>query len=138
MRLNEHHTVVCVDDDPAILSSLRRSLRREPFRLLTTEKPREALGWVRTWHVSLVITDQRMPEMEGMELLEEVAKDSPATARVILTAFPESAVNVPGLRRRIDCLISKPCDVGRLRELIREILHDLEIQEKSESDEAQW
>src|SRR5436190_3959397 len=126
IRLNGFHTVICVDDDPAVLSALRRSLRVEPYQVLTTDRPREALSWVRGRQVSLIISDQRMPEMQGVDLLEEVAKDSPSTARMILTAYPEDATAVPGLRRRIDGLISKPWDMTLLRRMIREILRDLE------------
>src|SRR5262245_60525095 len=106
-RLHGYHTVICVDDSPAVLSALPRSLRVEPYQVLTTDRPREALSWVRDRQVSLVISDQRMPDMEGIDLLEEVAKDSPSTARMILTAYPEDATVVPGLRRRIDGLVSK-------------------------------
>jgi response regulator RpfG family c-di-GMP phosphodiesterase len=134
-RLNDFHTVVVVDDDPSVLWALWRSLRQEPYQILTTDRPEEALDWVRHRPVSLVISDQRMPEMEGTDLLEEVAKDSPATARVILTAYPESTALLPGLRKRIDCLVTKPWDVTLLRRTIRDILNDLELEQKSEEDE---
>ena len=73
-RTFERHVVVCVDDEPAILSALRRSLRAEPYELLTTENPVNVLQWAGTRDVSLVITDQRMPGMAGTELLEELSK----------------------------------------------------------------
>src|SRR5256884_9234882 len=68
--------------------------------LLTTESPEHALKWVGTREVSLVITDQLMPGMAGTELLEEVSKRSPSTARIILTAFPGNAMGAPGIDRK--------------------------------------
>lgn len=131
-RTIERHLVVCVDDEPAILSALKRSLRSEPYEVLTTESPEHALGWVRSRDVSLVISDQRMPRMEGTDLLEEVSRRSPSTARILLTAYAGSAMGTPGLRQRTECMISKPWDIVMLRKTIRQLLCDRELDEKDE------
>src|SRR5579862_6565656 len=100
-RIIERHCVVCVDDEPSILAALRRSLRQDPYDVLTTDSADDAIRWVATREVSLVITDQRMPGMQGTELLAEVSRHSPSTARIILTAYPGATVTTPGLRRRL-------------------------------------
>jgi len=134
-RTFERHVVVCVDDEPAILSALRRSLRAEPYELLTTENPESVLQWVGTRDVSLVITDQRMPGMAGTELLEELSKRSPSTARIILTAYPGDTIGTPGLRHWTECMISKPWDNAMLRKTIRQMLgdRDLDLQQEEEN-----
>lgn len=126
-RFTERHCVVCVDDEPAILAALRRALRAEPYDVLTTESPEAALRWISTRAVSLVITDQRMPGMQGTELLAEVSRYSPSTARIILTAYPGPAYATPGLRRTLECMISKPWDGGMLRRTIRQLLREREM-----------
>jgi response regulator RpfG family c-di-GMP phosphodiesterase len=126
-RMIETHVVLCVDDEPAILAALRRSLRNEPYEVLTTDHPDRALKWVDTREISLVISDQRMPGMLGTDLLEEVGQRSPSTVRVILTAYPGSTASRPGLRRGTDCMISKPWDGGMLRRTIRQLLMDREL-----------
>jgi response regulator RpfG family c-di-GMP phosphodiesterase len=131
-RMIERHVVICVDDEPAILAALRRSLRAEPYELLTTENPESVLKWVGTRDISLVITDQRMPGMEGTELLEEVSKRSPSTARIILTAYPGDTIGAPGLRHWTECMISKPWDNVMLRKVIRQMLGDRELDLKQE------
>jgi response regulator RpfG family c-di-GMP phosphodiesterase len=125
-RLIERHVVISVDDEPAILSSLRRCLRSEPYELLTTDDPDRVLQWITKLDVSLVITDQKMPGLQGTDLLEEVSKRSPSTARIILTSYPEDTCSVPGVRGRTECLISKPWDNGMLRRTIRQLLQDRE------------
>lgn len=125
-RATERPVVVCVDDEPAILSAIRRSLRAEPYELLTTESPESALEWLRSRDVSVVITDQRMPGMAGTELLEEVLKRSPSTARILLTAYPGSTASTPGLSHWTECMISKPWDSVMLRQTIRQLLGDRE------------
>ena len=131
-RLIERHVVACVDDEPAILSALRRSLRSENYEILTTDSPEHALRWVGTRDISLVITDQRMPLMAGTELLEEISRRSPSTARIILTAYPGDAIGSRGLRQRTECMISKPWDNRMLRKTIRELLGDRELDQRDE------
>jgi two-component system, OmpR family, response regulator VicR len=73
-----------------------------------------------------VITDQRMPGMVGTELLEEVLKRSPSTARILLTAYPGSTACTPGLSDWTECMISKPWDSAMLRQTIRQLLGERE------------
>ena len=131
-RLIERHVVVCVDDEPAILSALRRSLRTENYEILTTDSPEHALRWVGTRDISLVITDQRMPLMAGTELLEEISRRSPSTARIILTAYPGDTLGSPGLRHWTECMISKPWDNVMLRKTIKQLLDERELDQRDE------
>lgn len=125
-RTIERHLVVSVDDDPAILASISRCLRSEPYQLLTTESPERALHWVRTREISLIIADERMPGMRGSELMEHVERRSPSTARILLTAYAGTAYAEPGVRGRTEVLISKPWDNTMLRRTIRQLIHDRE------------
>jgi DNA-binding NtrC family response regulator len=128
-RLEERHVVVFVDDEPEVLSALKRSLRREPYQVLTTKHPEDVLRWVRTLEVSAVVSDERMPEMTGTELLARVGEDSPGTARIILTAYPGPTAQVPRLRQSIECMIGKPWDDAMLRRTLREFLSEREREE---------
>lgn len=116
--------VVCVDDEPAILSALRRALRGEPYRVATTGDPGTALAWVAAGDVHLVISDQRMPSMLGSELLDEVRRLSPRTAGLILTAYPGDAAGSTS-----DFLLAKPWDDAPLKRTIRKLLAGVEERE---------
>lgn len=133
-RTIDRHLVVCVDDEPAILSALKRSLRSEPYEILFTDSPESALRWVSSRDVSLVITDQRMPRMEGTHLLEEVSRRSPSTARILLTAYAGSTMGTPGLRHWAECMISKPWDNLMLRKTIRQMLCGRELDQRDEEE----
>ena len=113
------HMVVLVDDDPQVLAALHRSLQREPYLVLSTSRPREALRWVEALDVSAVVSDERMPEMTGNELLGRISDRSPETARILLTAFGTSAARRP---HSIECMIAKPWDDGMLKRALREFL----------------
>jgi len=128
-RLNERHMVVLVDDEPEVLKALKRSLAREPYLVLTTSRPKEALRWVESLDVSAVVSDERMPDMTGTELLARISDRSPATARIILTAYAGPTAQLPRLRQSIECMIAKPWDDSMLRQALREFLADRELAE---------
>ena len=115
--------VVCVDDEPAILASLQRLLRNEPYRLMTTERPEEAVAWVLVNQARVVIADQRMPGMTGLELLELVRACSPTTVRVMLSG----QTDLTGILKRttleaIDRLVRKPWDGDELKNTLRTLV----------------
>ena len=125
--LYERHLVVLVDDDSEVLSALRRSLSGEPFLLLTTNQPRQALRWVECVDVSAVVSDERMPEMTGAELLARVAARSPETARIMLTAYGRETARLPGLRHSAEYMVAKPWDDSMLRRAIRDLVCAREV-----------
>src|SRR5688572_22150954 len=118
------YTVLVADDQPEVLSSLRRLLREEPYELVTCDSPGKALAWLSENPVDMVIADERMPEMCGSDLLEKVRKSWPQTIRVILTGYPGSSTVAHGLTRGVDWLISKPWNDDALKLTIRQLLDD--------------
>ncbi|HVR82697.1 MAG TPA: response regulator [Planctomycetota bacterium] len=114
--------VVCVDDDPQVLRAMQRLLRREPYELLTTDKPSTALRWVKERKVELLITDLQMPEMNGIELIKVVEERSPQTSSLILTGFPERLPGSEGLGESAPRLIAKPWSDVELKGAIRELV----------------
>jgi len=83
------HTVLCVDDEKNILHSLKRLLRKEGYRLLTCSSGREGLRVLAENPVHLVICDQRMPEMSGIEFLSRVRGEYPDVIRICLTGYTD-------------------------------------------------
>ncbi len=115
-------TVLIVDDEPNILSALRRCLRREGYALLTARGPGPALAWLDTQRIDLVLCDQTMPGMRGTELLEEVARRQPWAARLLITGGPH-AVDPNDLDRLgLAAPLPKPWDDASLKEALRKAL----------------
>jgi CheY-like chemotaxis protein len=131
LGLSRRHKVILVDDDPAVLASLRRLLRREPYDVLSTAWPELALQWIEKGGVSLMVVDQRMPGMCGTELAERVRARSPRTIRVMLTAYPGNTTVQHGLARDIQWLISKPWNDDAFRLTLRQLLHHSEAEPPS-------
>lgn len=117
----ERPAVILVDDDLGVLAALKRLLRDEPFDVLATSSPLEALGWLTHKDVRVIVVDERMPEMTGSELLGWVRARYPELPSVILTGYVDTALVVEENHLRIERLITKPWDDENLRELLRDL-----------------
>lgn len=83
------HTVLCVDDERNILTCLNRLLRKENYRLLTASSGEEGLELLANNAIHLVMSDQRMPGMNGTDFLAKVKEIYPDIVRIILTGYTE-------------------------------------------------
>lgn len=122
-------TIVCIDDEPAVLSALQRSLWQEPYEVRTTSDPSRVLEWVTGEVIDLVIADERMPLVPGTKLLEEIRDRSPDTTRMILTAYADGELVLKGVNEAIQWLITKPWSEASLRRTIRQLLEERERDE---------
>lgn len=122
------HTVLCVDDEPNILSSLRRLFRKEPYRLLTAHSAAEALQLLARHRVQLVICDQRMPDMSGTTFLNQVKASYPDIIPIILSGFTDvDAITESINRGHIYKFFLKPWNDRDLRIEIRKALEHYDL-----------
>jgi PAS domain S-box-containing protein len=114
--------VLCVDDDPMVLSAIRRVLRREPYSILTTDDPRVALQWVEEGKADVLLTDLWMPGMTGTELLKQAKGKLPELQVAILTAHPDTSALLKRCDGDVRKLITKPWNEPDLKRAIRELI----------------
>ena len=115
------NTLLLVDDEPNILKSLSRLLRREGYNILTATSPADAFDLMAKHSVQVVISDQRMPDMSGTEFLSRVRQLYPHTVRLVLTGYTDlESVTAAINRGAIYKFLTKPWDDDQLREQIRE------------------
>ncbi len=124
------HKVLIVDDEESILSALRRLFRNEDFDILTAANGAEGLNLIREGAplLSLIISDQSMPEMTGAQFLAEARKILPDTMRVLLTGHSNmdaivDAINDGGVHR----YLTKPWKDEDLLLQVRQILEQYEL-----------
>ena len=110
--------LLTVDDDPNVVWAIERDLRRQygkRFRILRAESGQKALGLVkqlklRNEIVALLLADQRMPQISGVEFLEQSIDIFPEAKRVLLTAFADTEAAIRSINKaRIDYYLMKPC-----------------------------
>ena len=103
--------ILCVDDEPSILSALRRLFRAHGFQVLAAEGGQAGLDLLDTEDIDLVISDMRMPHMDGVVFLEHVRQRKPDILRLLLTGYADIASITGAINRgEIYRYIAKPWD----------------------------
>jgi putative nucleotidyltransferase with HDIG domain len=119
--MRHEHTVLFVDDEVNILKALQRLLRMEDMHVLTASRANEALELLERHPTQVVVSDQRMPEMSGVDFLAVVRERHPDIVRMMLTGYTEMNVAVDAINRgEIYRLITKPWNDDELRATIRQ------------------
>ncbi len=116
-------TILCVDDEKNILSSLRRLLRPEGYEIQLANSGAEGLDILSKMPIDLVISDMRMPEMNGAQFLEKVYELYPDTVRILLTGYSEISSTIDAINKgNIYKYISKPWEEHDLKLTLRNAL----------------
>jgi HD-like signal output (HDOD) protein/ActR/RegA family two-component response regulator len=107
--------VLFVDDEPHLLAALRRMLRseRERWEMLFASSGAEALALIDAEPVDAIVSDMRMPGMDGAELLSRVQREWPGTARIILSGEADLG-SVIAVLRSAQQFLAKPCEAAVL------------------------
>jgi DNA-binding NtrC family response regulator len=105
----ETRTVLFVDDEEQILRSLKRGLIDEPYTTIFASSGREALKIMETTPVHVLVTDMRMPEMSGLDLLKIVKVKYPRTVRIVLSGYTQISTLLTAINQgEIYKYITKP------------------------------
>lgn len=114
------NSILIVDDEKDNLDALRRLLRNQ-FDVTATQSPYEALRLIQTQTYSVILSDQRMPEMTGVELLEKAKNVAPLTTRILLTGYTDIESIIGAINRgQIYRYVAKPWDPEDLRMTLRQ------------------
>ena len=119
--MSERPLLLLVDDESSVHQALRRVFRNEPYEVRTAESARAGLDIMDTGvEVRAVISDFRMPGMNGVEFLKEVYDRSPETVRIILSGFSDRPILLAAVQEgRIYKYLPKPWDDDLLRSTVR-------------------
>lgn len=118
-QLNVKPTLLLVDDETRITRSLKMLFRNE-FNVLTTDNGHDAIEIARNQPVAVVISDQRMPIMSGVEVLRGIREVSPNTMRLLLTGYADLAAVIGSVNEgEIFRFLQKPWDTEQIRADVR-------------------
>jgi response regulator RpfG family c-di-GMP phosphodiesterase len=124
--------VLVVDDEADILESLKDLLERSlnNLKVVTAESGPAALRILKSEPVDLIVTDYKMPVMNGLEFLSEAIKITPATPRVLITAFPDLELAIKAINdAQIENFSTKPLEPEAIVEVVRAILYERRAKE---------
>ncbi len=124
----DKHTILLLDDEENILNALNRTLRREGYRIMTSTSGPEGLSIIEKEKITLVLSDHRMPGMDGVEFLSEVRKRSPDTIRMMLTGYADMKSVVEAINRgEVYRFITKPWNDEEIRLILMDAVRHYEL-----------
>lgn len=121
--------VLFVDDEPAVLESFKRALRKEPYEVLTALSPTIALELLAKHEIEIVVSDERMPGGSGSEFLRKVSRDYPTILRILLTGDPGLDGAVHAIETaKVYRFLNKPISTTELAQTLRNAFRMREIE----------
>ncbi|MEZ4410653.1 MAG: hybrid sensor histidine kinase/response regulator [Polyangiales bacterium] len=139
MRKAIRHTVLVIDDEPDVLQSVKDLLRFD-YKVVTATRASEGIKALAEQEVHVVMTDQRMPEMTGVEFLHHVRGEHPDAIRLLFTGYADLKAVIDAINQgNVYRYITKPWDPSELQSVIREACerYDLIVERKRLIDELQ-
>ena len=129
-------TLLLVDDERSAREGLERLLRRE-YEVLCAASGEEALALLQTRSVDMLISDLRMPGMDGLELMEQAQSAIPGLLVIILTAYGDVELAVEAMQRGATDFMTKPLHLDKLELIIKRLLKSRTVEQENEALKAQ-
>lgn len=120
-------TILVVDDEEDICSSLETYLEgsMDDVEVLSKHSASEALSYLEAYPVDMIITDFRMPDLDGLEFLEKVRSIRPNTPRLMMTAYPDLDLAMEAINEeQVDAFLTKPLEPLELVQTVRRTLRE--------------
>ncbi len=125
---SRQRTLLLLDDEPNITAALTRLFRREGYQILVAHSPAEAFELLASHNVGVILSDQGMPEMSGIEFLSRVKRLYPDVVRIILSGYTDLKLIAEAFNQgAIYKYITKPWDDGEVLGIVREAFLALEM-----------
>src|SRR3954469_24969645 len=121
--------ILVVDDEPNVLMTVQAILARDGYDVDALDDPEAALDAVRTRHYDLVLTDLKMPRVDGLALLAEVRKSSPETVTVMMTGYGSVDSALEAVQLGAYEYLVKPTEVAELQQAVKRSLERKRLSE---------
>jgi formate/nitrite transporter len=129
--------MLVIDDESVVLSSCRRIFLAAGFDVVTTESPREGLELASASKFDVILCDWRMPELNGLDLVEMLDKRSPESAVLMITGFPSVDRATEVMKRGALDFVAKPFTPEEITTAVQKALNRKEIEKTKRGAQAQ-
>ncbi len=123
--------ILIVDDEPSMREMLGIMLRKEGFEVLAAESRARAATLLGQGPVDMILTDVKLPDGDGLEILRHVKAASPETVVIVMTAFGSHEMNVAAMRLGADAYLTKPFDIEELKLVARRVIDRRKLEEEN-------
>ncbi len=133
-------TLLVIDDESAVLETVRGLALQAGFEVFACATGTEGIEASRRFHPDLVMVDLRMPDLDGLQVLRAIHQADPRCQMVLMTGFASVETAVEAIKIGAMDYLSKPLDVGRVEQLLRQVRHDVGDRAEAaqnQSDEAE-
>ena len=129
---DKKHTLLIIDDEENILKSLSRLFEEEPYELVTCSSGEEGLEKLKTFKVSVIISDNRMPGMSGIDFFQKAIKIAPDALRVMMTGFTDIDAVISSINKgEVYRYITKPWKDDEIKAVIKGCVKHYELIEQN-------
>ena len=126
------HKVLLIDDESVVTRALKRTLMAEPYKVISTDSAQKALVIMQQESIDVVVSDEKMPGMRGIEFLVAIRRDYPDTIRIMLTGNADSETAVRAINEgEVYRFLTKPCSGLDLAITLRQAIRYKEILTKA-------
>lgn len=131
INTNTSASLLFVDDEPNVLKALKRLFRHNEYTIHLAESGQDGLALLQQYPIDLIISDMRMPHMDGAEFLAQAALGWPDTMRILLTGYADIESTIAAVNNgKIYCYCSKPWEDNDLKILVANALEQKRLREQ--------
>jgi DNA-binding NtrC family response regulator len=131
--LEKNARIIIVDDDETIRKTMKAILEDEEYIVDLAATGKEAIEMTQKTVYNVALLDIRLPDMEGIELLNRIKDYVPRTRKIMVTGYPSMGNAISALNKNADAYLVKPVDVKNLLEVVKKQLQ-LQEEEKNFSE----
>jgi len=129
--MNDNINILIVDDDSSLRDMLSIVLKKEGFIIHTAENGKNALKFLKKNTVNLIISDIKMPDISGIELLKKIKTINEDLPFILITAFSSTNDAIEAMKLGADDYITKPFNIDELKIIINKIIYKKNIEKEN-------
>ncbi|MBD3184446.1 response regulator [Candidatus Poribacteria bacterium] len=127
----EMNKILIVDDEENELEAMEETLSGQGYDIITKSSGKDALSSLKTENFDVILTDLKMPDVDGLEILKTAKETEPEPDVIVITGFGSVDTAVEAMRSGASDYIEKPLDIGALREKVRKTLENQSIRREN-------
>ncbi len=131
IKMNKNLNILIVDDDPSLRNMLSIVLKKEGYIIFSAENGKTAIKLLKKNHIDLIISDIKMPDISGIDLLQKVKTINQELPFILITAFSSTNDAIEAMKLGADDYITKPFNLDELKIIINKSIYKKNIEQEN-------